>query len=102
MVIQAMENKKISESEEKEPYYSIKADIQKKFKDDFRFMLNTGMTSLEVFFNLFSVYYFYYVSQTCRSLDRFCDGKREDTVEFYYALDWEKVSKNRSSGCGFS
>ena len=28
-------------------------------------------------------------------MDRFCDGKRDDTVEFYYALDWEKVSKNR-------
>ena len=42
MVIQTMENKKISESEEKKPYYSIKADIQKKFKEDFRFMLNTG------------------------------------------------------------
>ena len=95
MVIQTMENKKISESEEKEPYFSIKADIQKKFRDDFRFMLNTGMTSLEDFSNLFSVYYFYYVSQTCISLDRFCDGKRDDTVEFYYALDWEKVSKNR-------
>lgn len=75
--------------------FRIKADIQKKFRNDFRFMLNTGMTSLEDFSNLFSVYYFYYVSQTCISLDRFCDGKRDDTVEFYYALDWEKVSKNR-------
>ena len=95
MVIQTMENKKISESEEKESYFRIKADIQKKFRNDFRFMLNTGMTSLEDFSNLFSVYYFYYVSQTCISLDRFCDGTRDDTVEFYYALDWEKVSKNR-------
>ena len=95
MVMQTMENKKVSESEEKEPYFSIKADIQKKFKDDFNFMLNTGLTSLENFSNLFSVYYFYYVSQTCITLDRFCDGKRSETVEFYYALDWEKVSKNR-------
>lgn len=95
MVIQTMESKKVSESETREPYYSIKSDIQKKFRDDFRFMLNTGMTSLEDFSNLFSVYYFYYVSQTCITLDRFCDGKRDDIVEFYYALDWEKVSKNR-------
>lgn len=95
MIIQTMENKKVSESETREPYYSIKTDIQKKFRDDFRFMLDMGMTSLEDFSNLFSVYYFYYVSQTCITLDRFCDGKRDDTVEFYYALDWEKVSKNR-------
>lgn len=95
MVIQTMENKKISESDDKEPYFCVKSDIQKKFRDDFHFMLNSGMTSLEDFSNLFSVYYFYYVSQACITLDRFCDGRREDTVEFYYALDWEKVSKNR-------
>lgn len=95
MVIQTMERKKISESEGKEPYFSVKSDIQKKFREDFHFMLNTGMISLEDFSNLFSVYYFYYVSQVCITLDRFCDGRRDDMVEFFYALDWEKVSKNR-------
>lgn len=95
MVIQTMERKKISESDGKEPYFSVKSDIQKKFREDFHFMLNTGMISLEDFSNLFSVYYFYYVSQVCITLDRFCDGRRDDMVEFFYALDWEKVSKNR-------
>ena len=58
-------------------------------------MLESGMTSLEDLANLFAVYYFFYVSQTCIILDRFCSAKRDDEVKFYYALDWEKVSKNR-------
>lgn len=95
MVIQTMESKKVSDAERKEPYFCIKTDVQKKFRDDFYYMLESGMTSLEDFSNLFSLYYFYYVSQTCITLDRFCDGDRESAVDFYFALDWEKVSKNR-------
>lgn len=95
MVIQTMENKKVSEAEAKEPYFCVKTDVQQKFKKDFQFMLESGMTSLEDLSNLFSIYYFYYVSQTCITLDGFCDGQRDNKVEFYYALDWEKVSKNR-------
>lgn len=95
MIIQTLESKNVSDAEEKEPYFSIKNAIQERFKEDFYFMLETGMTSIEDLSNLFALYYFYYVSQTCITLDRYCDGKRDDKVEFYYALDWEKVSKNR-------
>ena len=95
MVIQTIEEKKVSDAEYKVPYFCIKTGIQEMFRSDFRFMLESGMTSLDDFSNLFSLYYFFYVSQTCVTLDRFCDGKRDDKVEFYYALDWEKVSKNR-------
>lgn len=95
MVIQTIEEKKVSEAEKKIPYYCIKTSIQEMFRSDFRFMLDAGMTSLEDFSNLFSLYYFFYVSQTCITLDKFCYGKRDDKVELYYALDWEKVSKNR-------
>ena len=95
MVIQTMEEKKVTESEHKEPYYCVKTGIQNKFREDFYYMLESGMTSLEDLSNLFSVYYFYYVSQTCITLDHFCEGIRDNKVDFYYALDWEKVSKNR-------
>ena len=95
MVIQTMETKKVSEADVKEPYFCIKTDVQAKFRQDFYFMLKSGMTSLEDLSNLFSIYYFYYVSQACITLDHFCDGVRDDMVEFYFALDWEKVSKNR-------
>ncbi len=95
MVIKTIEEKKVTEAEEVTPYYCIKTDIQEKFRNDFYFMLEAGMTSLEDLANLFSLYYFYYVSQTCIILDQFCTGKRDGEVQLYYALDWEKVSKNR-------
>ncbi len=95
MIIRVIEEKKVSEGDPKTPYFCIKTNIQEMFCSDFEFILNSGMTSLEDISNLFSVYYFFYVSQTCITLDNFCSGKRDDTVEVYYALDWEKVSKNR-------
>lgn len=95
MVIKTIEEKKVSDADEKVPYYCIKTDIQEKFRKDFYFMLESGMTSLEDLSNLFAIYYFFYVSQTCIILDHFCSGKRDDEVKFFYALDWEKVSKNR-------
>lgn len=95
MVIKAIEAKKVPEADKKDPYFVIKTDLQNRFKDDFYFMLETEMTSLEDLANLFAIYYFYYVSQTCIILDHFCTGKREGEVKLYYALDWEKVSKNR-------
>lgn len=95
MVINTIEAKKVSEAGENVPYYLIKDDIQKLFREDFYFMIETGMTTLDDLANLFAVYYFFYVSQVCIVLDHFCSGKRNDKVHLYYALDWEKVSKNR-------
>lgn len=95
MVIKTIENKKVSEAEVKPVYFKVKTDIQELFKKDFSFMLESGMASLEDFSNLFAIYYFYYVSQTSIILDQFCQGRRDSNVKLYYALDWEKVSKNR-------
>lgn len=95
MVIKTIENNKVTDAEPRVDYFKVKTDIQGLFKSDFAFMLKSGMTSMEDLSNLFSVYYFYYVSQTCIILDQFCDGKRNSNVKLFYALDWEKVSKNR-------
>ncbi|MDD3138001.1 MAG: DNA phosphorothioation-dependent restriction protein DptG [Lachnospiraceae bacterium] len=95
MVIKTIETKKVSEAEKRQPYFSIKTDIQDRFRKDFYFMLESGMTSLEDISNLFAIYYFYYVSQICIILDHYCSGERDGEVNLYYALDWEKVSKNR-------
>lgn len=95
MVIKTIEEKKVFEAEKTVPYYCVKTDIQERFREDFYFMLESGMTALEDLANLFAVYYFFYVSQTCIILDHFCSGKRSDEVKFFYALDWEKVSRNR-------
>ncbi|GEM_PF-506128 len=95
MVIKTIESKNITEAEKKQMYFLVKTNIQERFRKDFYFMLDTGMTLLEDISNLFSIYYFYYVSQTCIILDHYCCGDRAGEVNFYYALDWEKVSKNR-------
>ncbi len=95
MVIRAIESNKVSEADQTVPYFIVKRDIQSRFKEDFYYMLKSGMTSLEDLANLLSIYYFYYVSQTCIILDQFCAGKRDGEEKLYYALDWEKVSKNR-------
>ena len=95
VVIKAIENKEVSKSNRQSSYFVIKTGQQNRFKDDFYFMLKNGMTTRDDFSNLFSIYYFYYVSQTCITLDHFCTGEREREEKLYYALDWEKVSKNR-------
>ena len=95
MVTRAIESTKVSEVEKSIPYFKVKRDVQSRFKGDFYYMLESGMTSLEDLANLLSIYYFYYVSQTCIVLDQFCSGKRDGEEKLFYALDWEKVSKNR-------
>lgn len=95
VVVDTIQASKIGTASDNKSYFPIIRDVQEKFKNDFHFMLNTGMTSLDDLSNLLAVYYFYYMSQTCVTLDNFGFGKRNSPVQLYYALDWEKVSKNR-------
>lgn len=95
MVVEAIQSSKSESAGESKSYFPIVIDVQDKFKNDFYFMLNTGMTSLDDLSNLLAIYYFYYMSQACVALDNFGLGKRNEPVQLYYALDWEKVSKNR-------
>lgn len=76
-------------------YFTVVKCIQGKMKRDFQYMLDAGMTSREDIANLLELYYFFYVSQTCLELNHFCQGQRERVIPLYFALDWEKVNKNR-------
>lgn len=87
--------KNISENKIEKKYFAVCKEVQQRFKRDFKFMLFAGMTEPEDLSNLLAVYYFFYVSQTCLILDKFCIGDRNEYVKLYYALDWEKVSRNR-------
>lgn len=69
MLIDAAKSTKHNLCEKTKAYFPIILDVQKKFKEDFHFMLEVGMTSIEDFSNLLSVYYFYYMSQACVTLD---------------------------------
>ena len=95
LVVDAIQTSKIGSTNNNKSYFPVVIGVQEKFKNDFYFMLNTGMTSLDDLSNLLAVYYFYYMSQACVTLDNFGSGKRNSPVQLYYALDWEKVSKNR-------
>ena len=95
IIVDSIETKKLDAISEESKYFQVKRSIQKQFKKDFEFMLSSGMTSLEDLSNILEFYYFYYVSQTALTLDQFGNGDRNKLEKLYFALDWEKVSKNR-------
>lgn len=95
MVRDYIPTKNITDNKTEKKYFAVCKEVQQRFKKDFKFMLFAGMTEPEDLSNLLSIYYFFYVSQTCLILDKFCEGDRNDYVKLYYALDWEKVSRNR-------
>lgn len=82
-------------SENKMPYFTVFEDAGTKFKKDFRFMLVNGMSTPEDLSDLLALYYLYYTSQTCITLDQFGNGSRTEQTKLFFALDWEKVSANR-------
>ncbi|MCR5769671.1 MAG: DNA phosphorothioation-dependent restriction protein DptG [Butyrivibrio sp.] len=95
MVVDSIETRESDTSNEEAKYYQIKNSIQDQFKSDFEFMLKSGMTSIDDISNLLAFYYFYYTSQSILTLDQFGNGDHGKLETLYYALDWEKVSKNR-------
>ncbi len=95
LIVDSIETKEGGVITEADRYFKVKRSIEAQFKKDFRFMLSIGMTSIDDFSNLLAFYYFYYVSQCSLTLDSFGDGDRDELKALYFALDWEKVSKNR-------
>lgn len=95
MVVDSIETSEDEAESNDNKYYQIKRSIQDRFKEDFGFMLESGMTSVDDISNVLAFYYFYYVSQTALTLDQFGNGSHDKLENLYYALDWEKVSKNR-------
>lgn len=95
MVVDSIEKHEEMVLSDDNRYFKVKRSIQQMFKEDFEFMLSSGMTSVDDFSNLLSFYYFYYVSQCTLTLDLFGNGSHNELEKLYFALDWEKVSKNR-------
>lgn len=95
MVVDSIEMKEADDLSKESKYFQIKRSVQSQFKRDFEFMLSSGMTSIDDISNVLAFYYFYYVSQTALTLDQFGNGNHDKLETLFYALDWEKVSKNR-------
>ncbi|MBP2656982.1 MAG: hypothetical protein H6Q69_14 [Firmicutes bacterium] len=95
LVLDAVDMEVTNHQKNEEKYFTIVTNVQNGFKDDFKFMLKTGMTAAQDLENLLSLYYFFYMAQTCLTLGQFMNGDRKKSVPLYYALDWEKISMNR-------
>jgi len=95
IVVDSVKKKNETDKKNNKRYFAVVKQVQKKFKNDFKFMLQSGMTTRDDISNLLSIYYFEYMAQTCLELQNFCNGQRERTIPMYFALDWEKVSRNR-------
>lgn len=78
-----------------EEYIPIFTGMRELFVKDLSYMLNQDMSSEDDLSNLFSLYYFQYYVQSTLILDKFFSGKPNEKVELYFALDWERVSRNR-------
>lgn len=88
-----LENSKISTMNNK----CIATNVSDLFKEDLEFILKNPALFIDEFENLLKYYYFFYVSQTAIKLSKFFDSNRETTEEIYFNLDWETVSKSRTS-----
>ena len=96
LVIEYFDNLDKTKLDNEYDYFVVRNDIQEQFKIELFFMLDKGMTSDEEIANLLAIYYLLYMTETCITLSKFFDGTRNENVwDYYFALDWEKVSKNR-------
>ncbi|WP_300079203.1 DNA phosphorothioation-dependent restriction protein DptG [uncultured Thomasclavelia sp.] len=95
LMIDCIDTNKNYKKQDKTPYFVVYEDAAQKFKKDFHFMLKNGMSSPKELSNLLALYYLYYTSQTCITLDHFGSGSRTSQTKLFFALDWEKVSANR-------
>lgn len=100
-VMEFMILKGLPELEDSKPtpinHKCISSNISYLFKQDLDFILNNPGLFINEFENLLKYYYFFYISQTSIKLSKFFDANRDTTEEIYFNLDWETVSKSRTS-----
>lgn len=89
---QLNENKEICSS-----YKCVCKNVSKLFIEDLEFILNDPELFTNEFENLLKYYYFFYVSQFAIKMSYFFDANRNSVEEVYFNLDWETVSKSRTS-----
>ena len=78
-------------------YKCVCSNVSRLFKDDLDFILNDPELFTDEFENLLKYYYFFYVSQFAIKISNFFDADRDTVEEVYFNLDWETVSKSRTS-----
>ncbi|MGL4912622.1 MAG: DNA phosphorothioation-dependent restriction protein DptG [Romboutsia sp.] len=85
------------DKEGKSSYKCICSNVSNLFKEDLDFILNDPALFTSEFEDLVKYYYFFYISQFAIKISNFFDANRNITEEVYFNLDWETVSKSRTS-----
>ena len=89
---QLKEDKKLETS-----YKCVCPNVSNLFKEDLYFILNDPELFTNEFENLLKYYYFFYISQFAIKVSNLFDANRNTIEEVYFNLDWETVSKSRTS-----
>lgn len=76
-------------------YHRIVEVFKDVYEEDFDYVLRSKNRTSEYLVTLLEFYYFMYTAQACLQLNRFMDGKRDQTIPLYFCLDWEKTSQSR-------
>lgn len=83
------------EQKEHRRYFQVTNQFNELFESDFEFILKSASRTRESLVDLFHLYYFTQVAQTCLQLDSFLEGNRQQCLPIYFALEWERTSKGR-------
>lgn len=78
-------------------YISVLDNIVKLFNEDINYAINYENFLINDISNIFSYYYFFYISQLILKINKDYDNHIGEIEEVYYLLDWESVSKNRKT-----
>ena len=77
------------------PYNQVITSLQKKFEEDFSYIIENRERTREYFISLLELYYFTYTVQACFQLDLFVDGARDKIRPLYFCLEWEATNQSR-------
>ena len=82
-------------------YIPILDNIVDLFNEDINYAINHENFLIRDISNLFSYYYFFYISQIVLKLNKDYDESINEVEPLFYLLDWESVSKNRKTVNGY-
>lgn len=82
-------------------YISVLDNIVELFNEDINYAINHENFLINDISNIFSYYYFFYISQLILKLNQDYTNSMDEIEKIFYLLDWESVSKNRKTVNGY-
>ena len=82
-------------------FESMLPNIVDLFNEDINYAIEHKNFLINDISNIFSYYYFFYISQLILKLNKDYNEEISDVEPLFYLLDWESVSKNRKTVKGF-